>query len=159
VHRTSRAIDANYARSRVRPGDVLVSIKGTIGRIGLVPAHYEGNISRDLARVRPAAGVASRFLLYLLRSPTGQRTLELARVGTTRAELSIAPLKRLRFAIPRTPAEQENIAFVIDRLEAMLDACIAETSKLTHLKSGLMSDLLSGHVLVPESLSSTEACQ
>jgi type I restriction enzyme S subunit len=37
LHRTARNIDANYARSRVRPDDVLISVKGTIGRVAVVP--------------------------------------------------------------------------------------------------------------------------
>src|SRR5689334_8945405 len=40
LHRCSPQIEKPYVRSRVRPGDVLVSVKGTIGRIGLVPHHY-----------------------------------------------------------------------------------------------------------------------
>jgi type I restriction enzyme, S subunit len=149
LHRTSPNIDANYARSRVLPGDVLISVKGTIGRIGLVPQHYRGNISRDIARIRPAEGVASGFLVHLLRSPLGQRRLELAQVGTTRAELSIAPLKRLPFTFPLT-AEQKAISGILDRQDRLISAHEVEGAKLRQLKSGLMADLLNGRVRVPE---------
>ena len=148
LHRTLPSIDANYARSRVRPGDVLISVKGTIGRIGLVPSHYVGNISRDLARIRPVKWVASRFLVHLLRSPGGQKTLELAQVGTTRAELSIAPLKLLKFAFPPT-GEQQRIAEVLDKHEDLIGARESELSKLHSLKRGLAHDLLTGRVRVP----------
>lgn len=150
LHRTAPSIDENYARSRVRPGDVLISIKGTIGRIGLVPPHYTGNISRDLARVRPGNGVVSEFLMHLLRSPLGQRTLELAQVGTTRAELSIAPLKRLKFVCP-AENEQHIIAQVLSDHDHVIERHERESEKLRQIKSGLMADLLTGRVRVPES--------
>jgi type I restriction enzyme S subunit len=151
VHKTAPSIDASYTRSRVRSGDVLISIKGTIARIGLVPEHYRGNISRDLARIRPTGWVVSEFLVHLLRSPLGQRTLELAQVGTTRAELSIAPLKRLCFAFPPTP-EQQQIAQILDRDDTLISTHEVELTKLSCMKSGLMTDLLTGRVRVPESL-------
>ncbi len=150
IHRTAKTIDASYARSRVRPGDVLISIKGTIGRIDVVPNHYEGNISRDLARIRPIDQVRARYLLHLLRSQMGQKILGQAQVGTTRAELSIGPLKRLNFAIP-TPTEQDSIACILDEQEAAIRTQV-ELAKLHGLKSGLMSDLLTGRVRVPVSL-------
>ena len=98
INRTSPRIEGSYSRSRVTAGDVLISIKGTIGRIGVVPKHFSGNISRDIALLRPADTVRTEFLAQLLRSPVGQKILSLAQVGTTRAELSIAPLKKLCFA-------------------------------------------------------------
>src|SRR5688500_13024327 len=53
IHHASLDVERPYARSRVRRGDVLISVKGTTGRVGIVPEHFTGNISRDLARIRP----------------------------------------------------------------------------------------------------------
>ena len=44
LHRTSSVIDSKYPRSRVTGGEVLLSIKGTIGRVGTVPSGFRGNI-------------------------------------------------------------------------------------------------------------------
>lgn len=157
LHRTSPLIDANYARSRVRPGDVLLSVKGTIGRVGLVPSHYFGNISRDLARIRLANRTQPAFLAHLLSSPEGQKILEVAQVGTTRAELSIAPLKKLRFAFPQSITEQIAITKVLDTVSDAIEAHERELTKINGLKSGLMDDLLVGRVRVPETLELAEA--
>lgn len=147
VHRTAPEIDATYARSRVRPDDILLSIKGTIGRVGIVPRHYTGNVSRDLARIRPGRGIVPRFLLHLLRSGLGQKTLERAQVGTTRGELSIAPLKLLEFVVPPAP-EQQEIATVLNGHDNTISTHAEEATGLRNLKSGLMSDLLTGRVRV-----------
>lgn len=155
VHRTAPSIDAAYARSRVRPGDVLISIKGTIGRIGLVPSHYLGNISRDLARIRPADSVFAPFLVHLLRSSIGKRTLDLAQVGTTRAELSIAPLKKLSFSFPPKD-EQTSIASVLDVQDRVIASQESQLAKIRVLKSGLISDLVSGCVRASETRGGTQ---
>jgi type I restriction enzyme S subunit len=147
IHRTAKFIDAAYARSRVQPGDVLVSIKGTIGRVGVVPDHYQGNISRDMARLRPGPMVRSGYLEQLLQAPIGQRTLALAQVGTTRAELSIAPLRKLRFPIPH-PKEQLLIEGVLSAHDQRVTTEKAALSKLRSEKSGLMCNLLTGRVRV-----------
>jgi type I restriction enzyme, S subunit len=147
VHLTARSIDAAYSRSRVKPGDVLISIKGSIGRVGVVPDHYEGNISRDIARLRPGPIIRSSYFGQLLQSPIGQQILGLAQVGTTRAELSITPLRKLRFAIPE-PREQALIEAALSVHDQRTRTERARLSKLRALKSGLMDDLLTGRVRV-----------
>src|SRR5439155_26185366 len=51
IHRASVEVERPYGRSRIRPDDVLISVKGTTGRVGIVPTGFHGNISRDLDRI------------------------------------------------------------------------------------------------------------
>lgn len=151
IHRTAPHVDAQYPRSRVRPGDVLLSIKGTIGRIGVVPEYFEGNISRDIGLLRPNRLVISDFLALLLRSPAGQRLLSDTQVGTTRAELSIGPLKKLRIPLPARQ-EQVRITQIVNEAEAKISAEESLLAKFRLQKSGLMDDLLTGRVSVTQLL-------
>jgi type I restriction enzyme S subunit len=116
VHRAAPQRERAYGRSRVRPDDVLISVKGTIGRVGIVPSHFAGNISRDLARIRPREGIVPQFLFQMLQSGLAQGRMAVACVGTTRLELSIGILKTVRIPLPPTKTEQEAIA------EALSDA-------------------------------------
>lgn len=147
VHRTAPDIDARYARSRVLPGDVLISIKGTIGRVAVVPQWYAGNISRDLGRLRLGKSMLPEFAKQYLLSPPGQLQMQRSIVGTTRPELSIFVLKRL--TIPRPTIEEQMK--VAERLTAIDDVIERETNlleKLRATKTGLMDDLVSGRVSV-----------
>lgn len=58
------------------------------------------------------------------------------------------------FIIPIPPSreEQESIAKIIDEADAQVDASKKEVAKLRNLKPGLMSDLLTGQVRVPETI-------
>ncbi|MFT8816177.1 restriction endonuclease subunit S [Acetobacter fabarum] len=147
IHRTAKHIDAQYPRSRVKSGDVLLSIKGTIGRVGLVPDHFKGNISRDIGLLRPNQRVISSYLTLLLRSALGQAMLSDAQVGTTRAELSIGPLKKLRIPLPPLP-EQSVIAKKVDSIDHRIQEEESILSKRYLLQSGLMDDLLTGRTSV-----------
>ena len=147
LHQTSPTINKAYPRSQPRPLDILISIKGTIGRIGIVPKHFKGNISRDIAVIRPSNRVFPKYLLHALRSRRGQQILLRAQVGTTRAELSIAPLKLTRFFLPELQ-EQELIAQQANSADQRIENERAALNKLQKQKTGLMDDLLTGKVRV-----------
>jgi len=148
IHRTSPLIEAKYTRSRVEPGDLLLSIKGTTGRIAIVPAGFRGNISRDLARIRLKAGIVPLFLKFYFQSPMGSRAFDLVTVGTTRKEISIAPLKKVLVPIP-PEKEQDKIVRFMESQGIVLEAEKIHLSKLSKLKIGLMHELLTGRVRVP----------
>ena len=147
IHRTAVRIDAAYPRSRVRPGDVLLSIKGTLGRVGVVPSHFTGNISRDIALIRPTPRVRSLYLAQMLQSTIGQQLLSLAQVGTTRGEISIAPLRRIVVPLPDVE-EQQRLEASLESSEARIKQEELALQKLRSEKVGLMDDLLTGRVRV-----------
>lgn len=145
IHCTNAKIEAGYTRSRVKPGDLLLSIKGTIGRVDVVPAHFHGNISRDVARIRLKPIVLPEFAKLYLSSELGQAHLELATVGSTRREISIAPLRLVQMPLPSIP-EQEQVVRHVRRQSNESDALSEQSKKMRRIKSGLMQDLLTGRV-------------
>ncbi len=142
-HMSSVKIERAYIRSRIRVGDVLLSIKGTTGRVGVVPEGVEGNISRDVARIRPGGAVDPYYLRFLMLSDFFQRYLLKAEVGTTRAELSIKILRELYVSVPPLD-EQREVAKRLTAVEDGLKATETSLSKIESLKRGLMQDLLTG---------------
>lgn len=148
AHRSSQLVERAYARSRIHEGDVLLSIKGSIGRVDVTPPGFTGNISRDVARIRPRAGIQSLWLRYALESKPMQTLLDRISVGTTRLELSIGRLKKVQIALPQEQ-EQNRIAQRIAAADGHLDTRNADLLKLESVKQGLMEDLLSGRVRVP----------
>lgn len=147
LHRTAAAIDARYRRSRVAPRDVLLSIKGTIGRVGVVPDHYRGNISREIARLRFSPAMHPHFAQQYLLSEHAQRQLALAVVGTTRAEISIHVLRRFRFPVPDLELQRKIVAGM-KRVDDAIRSEEMTLRKLEALRVGLARDLLTGRVRV-----------
>ncbi|MEZ5329947.1 MAG: hypothetical protein R3F19_33290 [Verrucomicrobiales bacterium] len=71
--------------------------------------------------------------------------LDRAVVGTTRAELSIVPLRRLKVSVAPLP-EQELIARAATGADKEIKIQQTNLAKLRQLKSALMQDLLTGRV-------------
>ena len=148
VHRASSEIEKPYARSRIDPGDILISVKGTTGRIGIVPQHFYGNISRDLARLRLSNENVPEFWFQMLQSQASQRKLNVATVGTTRMELSIGILKQVR--MPRPPKDQQRIiAEALGDVDALIAALDRHIAKKRDLKQAAMQQLLTGQTRLP----------
>jgi type I restriction enzyme, S subunit len=149
LHRVARSLEAPYARSRVRGGDVLISIKGTIGRVGVVPQGFIGNISRDLARLRPSSEISGDYIAHQLEGELTQSRISQAVVGTTRLEFSIAALRKFQLPIPRRPDEQRAIAETLSDLDGLLRGLDRLIAKKRDLKQAAMQQLLTGQTRLP----------
>ncbi|MBD2254164.1 restriction endonuclease subunit S [Nostoc parmelioides] len=147
IHKSAQIIENRYIRSRVIHNDVLISVKGTIGRVGIVPFWFKGNISRDVARIRLKSCALPTYVRQMLLAPSSQKWLEKAVVGTTRAEISIGILKKLRLLLP-PKSEQELIADILETHDNCIRTEEAYLNKLKLQKQGLMQDLLTGKVRV-----------
>jgi type I restriction enzyme S subunit len=148
-HMASRATEAPYSRSRVQAGDVLISIKGTIGRVGIVPTGFRGNISRELARLRIREGVCPEFVAFQLEGSSTQDRINQAVVGTTRLEFSIAQLRNFLIALPAVEAEQRAIAEILADIDAKIKLVGRSITKKKRLNQAAMQELLTGKRRLP----------
>jgi type I restriction enzyme S subunit len=149
LHRSDPAIERPYARSRVKPFDVLISIKGTIGRVGVVPPQFEGNISRELARLRISDRCLPIYAAQQLESGAAQARMTQAVVGTTRLEFSIAQLREFQIPVPDSLPEQRAIAEALSDADALLAALDRLIAKKRDLKQAAMQQLLTGRTRLP----------
>ncbi|MCW1842179.1 restriction endonuclease subunit S [Prosthecomicrobium hirschii] len=141
LHCASPDIEAAYTGSRVKGGDVLISVKGTIGDVGVVPTGFEGNIAREIARIRPNSDCDADFLSFQLQSDHTQRRIDSKVVGSTRLEFSIHAVRDFLIALPPLP-EQRKIAEIlriwdeaIEKLEALR---AAKERRLETLRDALL---------------------
>jgi len=115
--RISRSLDEEFRRSRLKGGELLLSIQGTIGRVAVCPEQYAGaNISRTIAVIDPDPRVHRRFAYHFLRYLGEIGAFHT--VGTTRSSLNIETLRQTAVPTPPQP-EQRRIADVLDRAEAL----------------------------------------
>ena len=149
LHRTAPSLEQPYSRSRVRGGDVLISIKGTIGRVGIVPTGFEGNISRELARLRINKGICAEYVAHQLEAGTTQDRIMRSVVGTTRLEFSIAVLRQFELPIPPTEAEQRTISKVLNDVDRLLEGLSRLIAKKSDIKQAAMQQLLTGETRLP----------
>ena len=145
---TAPKIDEQYRRSRLQAGDVLLTIRGTTGRVAIVPPELDGaNITQDTARVRLNEGLSNQFFYFLLQSFWLQDQIQLHTLGQAVKGINIGEVKRLFFGLPRE-REQEEIACRLAAIQQAIDKSEVELLKQRSLKTALMQDLLTGKVRV-----------
>jgi len=145
---TDPKIDAAYKRSRLRQNDLLVTIRGTTGRVALVPPALDGaNITQDTARIRLKDNYISSYFFYLFQSANFQAQVELHTLGQAVKGINISEVRKLRVPTP-IGDEQRQICRVLDYIHSAKQVNINYRNKLVHQKNGLMQDLLTGSVRV-----------
>ena len=153
---TDRRIDRQFRRSRLRSGDLVITIRGTTGRLAAVPPELDGaNITQDTARVRLNDDHSARFCFYCLQSESAQAQIELHTIGQAVKGINIGDVKRLLLAMPSLH-EQERLADRFEGLERTTYATSRALAKLKSAKAGLMKDLLTGNRRVAALLGSSE---
>lgn len=141
---TSPEIHKQYKRSELNQGDLLLTIRGSTGRVALVPNSLAGaNITQDTARIRVSTDDSAEYLYYALQSPMTQRQIELNTVGQAVKGINIAEVKKLLIFHPNK-AIQTKIAQIL----STWDKAIATTERLLansqQQKQALMQQLLTG---------------
>jgi type I restriction enzyme S subunit len=118
VRRTTTEIATKYRRAALKPGDILLSIVGTIGKVAIVPKALDGaNITQSSVRIRPGSRLDGGFLRACLRSPQLRTLFEERRIGTGVPRLNVADVRELEIPLPPLP-EQRRIVAKLDSLQA-----------------------------------------
>jgi type I restriction enzyme S subunit len=141
-------------RSQIAPGDVLISIAGTIGRTGIVPDHApELNCNQAVAILRTNEKVYQPFLRHWLESAEAQRQMRGATVTGTIQNLSLSQIGELRIPLPPLP-EQRRIAAILDKADALRTKRREALAQLDRLAQSIFVEMF-GDPTRPES---TGAC-
>jgi type I restriction enzyme, S subunit len=150
----------NLRRHEVTAGDLLVASMGDenhpLARACLYPAYLPpGIVKADCFRLRmkPTMEV-NAFVMLLLNCPNTRREVNLLGQGVTRDRVNLTTLLTLRVLQPPIE-EQEQIVGAIHALDNAIQKEESGHAKLALLKSGLMNDLLTGRVRVPEGIAVT----
>jgi type I restriction enzyme S subunit len=130
LRRTTPEIAEQYRRSSLLPGDIILSIVGTIGKVAKVPEELMGgNITQSSARIRvDQSKMLPDFLAYLLKSPVLVEQFNTARMGTAVQRLNIAHVRALRVPLPPL-SEQRRIVGLLDEAFAGLATATANARR------------------------------
>lgn len=150
LHRTTREIESEYARSRLAEGDIVIAIRGSVGAVAIVPADVAGaNLTQDAARIAPLPTVNNRWLLFALQARAVWSQLESVIVGATVKGLNIRDLKRPYLPVPPKD-EQAAIAGYLDRSVEALDRLSQVTARsvdrLREYRQALITAAVTGKI-------------
>jgi type I restriction-modification system DNA methylase subunit len=153
--RLPEAVLAKGRQQLLEPGDVLLSIKGGLGKVAMVQDLEHPTVPGQafcVVRLRPNAPLTPAALVQYLRSAVGQTLLDKAGQGTAVAFVPMGEVKSLPVVIPhpselqRAEALEEESVDLNQQVEE-LSRRLAELSRhgwMEDLPSGLISSALEG---------------
>ncbi len=147
------AVAAQYGRTKLKGGEVLIAIRGSVGETCVVPASMRGNnISREVALVPVAPDVDAAFIMYFLRSIQAAQYIKANIKGVAQTGINLRDLKNLPCP-DLVQVEQREIVRRIETAFAKIDRLAAEAAKslklLGHLDQRILSKAFAGD-LVPQ---------
>ena len=107
--RISEALAAQYWRTRLHGGEVLLNLVGaSIGRSAVAPAGLAGaNVSRAIAVIPVNDGLAE-WVQLALQGPAGQRLMRAATGGSAQPVLNLGEVRQIEIPVP-PPSERAAV--------------------------------------------------
>lgn len=135
-------VEASYARTRLKGGEILLCVVGSIGKLGIAPASWAGaNIARAVARIAPIDLIASDYILLAMRSELVQRQFAEATRTLAQPTLNVSLIEAVPIPLPPL-AEQHRIVAKVDELMVLCDQLEANLVEGEQTRSKLLEAVL-----------------
>jgi type I restriction enzyme S subunit len=125
IRRTTTQIAGEYKRSALKTGDILLSIRGHVGRLGIVPPTLDdANITQDTARIAIADGSLRDFVFWCLHSAPVQRWMQRHVKGVAVTGINLGDVRRIPIpvesasAVRRFSMQQRKLLETSERMVA-----------------------------------------
>ncbi|MGB7294811.1 MAG: restriction endonuclease subunit S [Candidatus Aminicenantales bacterium] len=146
----SKETAARFPRTRLIEGDFVISVRGTMGKIAMIPRNLEGaNIAANLLRISPKRKIIhSPWLYQVFLSNKFQHELSNTSSSTTIKAIKAPEIRALKLVLPPI-AEQRKIADILSSVDETIEKKQAIIEKTKELKKGIMLELLINWSSVP----------
>ena len=143
MKRIAPSLSAEYGRTILRGGEVLVNVRGTLGGVAAVPDDMAGwNVSREVAVVPvDAASLIPDFAAFWIGSVASQEWLTGVKKGAAYTGINIEDLRNLPIPMPNL----EDQRMMINDVQAIKRA--AQTMEEIHERKELALDALKKSLL------------
>lgn len=143
-------IEKPYARTRLRGGEILLCVVGSIGKLGVVPDSWAGaNIARAVARIKPIPDVLRDYLLLVLQEQSVQNYF----ISTTRTlaqpTLNVGMIEQTPIPVPPL-AEQRRIVAKVEQLMVLVDTLEKQLTTSRTTAANLLAALVAELTGIPE---------
>ena len=120
----------SISRYIVNKGDILISVVGTIGLIGIVGETLDGaNQTENCDKIININGVMPEYLYYYLKSNFGQDEIRKGTVGAVQPKLPLKNVQDISVFYPPME-EQENIVAILGAIDEKIETNEAVNNNL-----------------------------
>lgn len=127
---------------RIFVNDIFISVAGTLGVVGTIPAQLNGaNLTENADRLTNIT-CDRNFLQYVLMSYLIQNRIEAEKTLGAQPKLALTRIRKFQIPLPPTHAEQAAIAKTISDTDLLIDKLQILIVKKRAIKQGVMQELL-----------------
>ena len=145
IRKTTEAMSNSFRRSLLKPADLLMSIRGHVGRFAVIPPELDGaNITQDSARLA-IVGASSVYVRECLRTEGFQRWMAKHTKGVAVRGINLGDVKLMPILLPPRPA-QDKFARQANAVEALKTAQRASLAELDALFATLQHRAFRGEL-------------
>ena len=117
--KTNKENSDKYKRTILQGGEFLISIRGTVGKLAIVPDHARGwNVTREVAVIPFTTEINRTYLLYFLKSQGAQTKILGDVKGVAQSGINLRDLRELDVLIP-PPELAEKFAIMVESVKSM----------------------------------------
>jgi type I restriction enzyme S subunit len=139
-------ISAQYRRTVLVGGELVVSIRGTVGRVAIVPPEAKGwNVAREVGVIPLLPGVSRPFLHTYMLSSFAQTFMTNEVRGIAQRGINLEDLRRLPIPIPPLLLQQE-FAQRVEEFRELESAQAASRQRLDDLFQSMLHRAFNGEL-------------
>ena len=144
LSKTNPGIAKKFKRSEVQAGDIVMSIRATVGTTALVPIVLNGaNLTQGTARIAVGENIEREFALFHLRSQSTQNWIQRQVKGATFREITLTKLRELPIYLPPRELQQEFVE-IYSKIEALKFKAIQSKVSSENLFKSLQNQAFNG---------------
>jgi type I restriction enzyme S subunit len=149
--RTSAKIADNYKRTILSGGEIVIAIRGTVGRTALVPIALAGaNVSREIAVIPVLPSLSTEYVRQFLESEYAQRQMKQKVKGVAVTGINLADLRKL--VVPVAPLSEqyrvvEEIKGAFLRIDLIEQAVDRGSERVRSLEQSVLVQAFRGELI------------
>lgn len=137
------------ARYTISSDDLFISVAGTLGMVGCVPALLDGANLTENADKLTNIRAHKEYLLAVLQSPWVQKAIDNEKTTSAQPKLALERIRSFKIPVPPLP-EQRKIAEILSTWDRAIETAEALLATARTQKRALMQTLLTGKRRFPE---------
>nr|WP_314835122.1 restriction endonuclease subunit S [uncultured Flavobacterium sp.] len=144
--KTTKQISDKYKRTILEGGEILISIRGTVGKLSIAPHYAKGwNISREVAIIPTIGQTNKLFLLHLLKSFPIQQKIAADIKGVAQSGINLSDLRNLKIILPHESLQIE-FATIVEKVEVLKSEYQASLKELENMYGVLSQKAFKGEL-------------
>ena len=133
--------EKQIARYKVRNGDIIISVAGTLGKLNIIVSDLDGvNLTENCDRFTNFRGINPEYLYHVLSSDLIQSQIEASKTKNGQPKLALERIRNFVVPIPHQ-VRQEQFAEVMNGIDKYIASQQAILDRYCKMRVGLLQQL------------------